>query len=219
MSRIVSLVNTKGGVGRSTIALGLAATFAGSLRTLLVDTDPQKSASEIAQWPTDVQFDHVRLRSAETMDVLLPKLSYDLVIVDTPQGYGFPQRDSAIRNSDLVLVPTQPSPLDLRGTLRTVSDLLAPAEVPHRVLLNKTSGRQTPDSSAIERFLPQAQLPFMRTIVRKHKALMNSEGWEAVLSVTPSRMSTPAILNFGALAVEVLALLGTEMRRLSPSSV
>ncbi len=64
---IISLVNVKGGVGKTTTAVNLGAGFAGSgLRVLLVDLDPQGSASYSLGVDTDqVDFSSVDLLFGE----------------------------------------------------------------------------------------------------------------------------------------------------------
>ena len=64
---IISLVNVKGGVGKTTTAVNLGAGFAGSgLRVLLVDLDPQGSASYSVGVDTDqVEFSSVDLLVGE----------------------------------------------------------------------------------------------------------------------------------------------------------
>ncbi|WP_251951710.1 ParA family partition ATPase [Salinibacter ruber] len=118
MPIVISSIHSKGGVGKSTVALSIAdALHRDGSSVLVLDTDPQGTASE---W-TQAQ-DHrgpmvIGAPSAEKIEHELDQLgaSYDAVVVDgSAQLKG--ATGSIIRISDLVLIPIQPSPADIWAT-------------------------------------------------------------------------------------------------------
>jgi len=124
---IISVVNQKGGVGKTTVAINLAAMLSrNNFNLVLLDTDPQGSAT---QWH-DVEEnqaievihhpDPVRPADIET---LLHR--YDHIVIDAPPAIGEISR-SVLAVSDLVIVPLSPSPLDIWscwGTLEMISEV------------------------------------------------------------------------------------------------
>lgn len=145
MARVVSVVQEKGGVGKTTTTMSLAAICAEAAKTLVVDIDPQGSASWWASNAGDrLPFDF----TSEVDPSILARLHdiatnrYDVIFVDTPgslDGRGI--LDQVLRTSDYVIVPTEPAALALQPLIRTVRTLIIPAEVPYRVLVNKVDGR------------------------------------------------------------------------------
>jgi chromosome partitioning protein len=134
----ISLIGQKGGVGKTTIAVGLAvaAALAGHA-TAIIDLDPQASA---AKWkdrradenPAVVLTQASRLKQA--MDTARTG-GVDFVFIDTA-GRKDDSALNAARMSDLVLIPTRPSILEVE-TLPEVNDLLRLAGSPPAfVLLN-----------------------------------------------------------------------------------
>ena len=122
----VSFVHTKGGVGKTTSAIMVAAAAARRGRVVEVfDADPQGSASRwadiAAQRGDDLPFP-VRYVSASELNQL-PGSGSVLQIIDTPPG----EADSiqaAIDTADLVVIPSGASPMDIDRvwpTLDTVS--------------------------------------------------------------------------------------------------
>ncbi len=113
--KVLSVLNQKGGVGKTTIAVNLADAFHRSgIKTMLVDSDPQGSARD---WHSQSEggngFAVIGL-DRDTLATDLPRIvgDHELVVID-----GAPQitklAAAAIKISDLIIIPVQPSPYDL----------------------------------------------------------------------------------------------------------
>ena len=115
MPKVIAILNQKGGVGKTTLAVHIATALARSKRTvLLLDADPQASALDWAAARHGEPLFPVVGLPKNSIHKELPALAgnFDFVIIDgPPRVYNVAQ--SAIMASDLVLVPVQPSPYDV----------------------------------------------------------------------------------------------------------
>ncbi|WP_367715085.1 ParA family partition ATPase [Nitratireductor sp. GISD-1A_MAKvit] len=114
---IVALLNQKGGVGKTTLALHLAGEWAGrGKRVTLIDADPQGSALDWSERRGHEglprTFGIVGL-ARDTLHREAPELARDAdtIVIDGPPRVAGLMR-SALLAADLVLIPVQPSPFD-----------------------------------------------------------------------------------------------------------
>lgn len=115
---IIALLNQKGGVGKTTLAMHLAAELTDLHReVMVVDADPQGSALDWAQARQKAGlprlFGVVGL-ARETLHQEVPEIARSVhhVVIDGPPRVTALAR-SAILAADLVLIPVQPSPYDV----------------------------------------------------------------------------------------------------------
>lgn len=113
MSKIVAFINQKGGVGKTTTATNVASQLHHNGESvLLVDMDPQASASTWSAEQVEDTFPVIQMGKNLVRD--LPRISrgYDWVVLD-----GAPQVSllaaEAVKVSDVVIIPSTPSPYDI----------------------------------------------------------------------------------------------------------
>ncbi|QSX74354.1 ParA family protein [Lysobacter arenosi] len=123
--KTVLVASSKGGVGKTTIATHIAAQSAiDGLRTALVDADPQESSTRWAQRralldSAVLPLDGTRRKAWRKQ---LPDDTQRLVI-DAPAGAMADDLDSFLDQADAILVPIQPSALDIDATVPFLDSL------------------------------------------------------------------------------------------------
>lgn len=141
---------SKGGVGKTTLCAALssfASTAGKKKKVAIIDLDPQGS---LVTWWNQRQAESPELIEATAGDLkeVLEKATaagYDYVFIDTPPGH-MKTIETGISNADYVLVPCQPSPLDIAAigdTLSAIEELGKPfAFVMNRVIARTRIGEQ-----------------------------------------------------------------------------
>jgi chromosome partitioning protein len=166
---IVSFLNQKGGVGKTTLALNVAGVLARKCKVLVIDADPQGSALDWAAARRDKPPFVVigQPRSTIHRDIKDIAKGYQHVVIDGPPRVTELAR-SIIMASDLVVVPIQPSPydvwaagevVDLIKEARTFKPDLKAVFAVNRKVMNTAIGRD------VKKALKAFDLPVLETVV------------------------------------------------------
>lgn len=175
----IAVANLKGGVGKTTTAVMLAEVAAEGLGSaLLVDADPQGSAMAWADAAADegvgLRANTVALPTADLarrLDGIAG--SYGAVVVDTPPG-GLAIVEAAARVADVVIVPCQPTLLDL-DRLRVTLDVVTDAGRAAVVLLTRAR-TGTRALAGTREALEAAELPVLEASIPQREALAAAYG-------------------------------------------
>jgi chromosome partitioning protein len=141
MGHAITFAQQKGGAGKTTVLAHLAAAWAAAGRTVaVIDLDPQRSLTRWAGLRDDPAIAVVESKDYRAgSDIKAAKKTYDFVLVDCP-GAASSLLESAIRESDLVIAPCQPSVMDV-WALETVIATAKRLKRPIRILLNRMPAR------------------------------------------------------------------------------
>ena len=148
--RILALASQKGGSGKTTLSghLAVQAQMAGAGPVVLIDIDPQGSLADWwnereAEFPAFAQTTVARL--AADLEILRQQ-GFKLAVIDTPPAITMAIQ-SVISVAELIVVPTRPSPHDLRAVGATV-DLCERAGKPLIFVVNAATPKARITSEA-----------------------------------------------------------------------
>lgn len=124
--RTIAIISQKGGAGKTTLAVHLAAAAAAAdWLSLIVDTDPQATASRWSEWRRGGEPEVVDCGAPSLLAGKLSKaqdLGAELVVIDTPPHADAMARQAA-KLADLILVPCRPKAFDL-AAIEATSELV-----------------------------------------------------------------------------------------------
>lgn len=171
MPKIVAIINGKGGVGKTTTAINLAAVFSEKSRVLLVDADPQRSAGWwLERSQEGMGFELVEETNPNLLSRLRKIEGYELVIVDTPPALRSQALAAVLESADYVVLPTPCAPMDLAALIETVQKAVLPMAVAHRVLLTKVDSRSLKEALEAQNMLLELGIAAFHAFVRAYKA-------------------------------------------------
>jgi chromosome partitioning protein len=173
---IVSIVNQKGGTGKSTVATNLAVCFAiDKKKVFLIDADPQKTALD---WHADRPKD---MAQVEAMGLPIKTLhreiepfrkKYEIIIIDGGCRVNATAR-AAIMVSDFVIIPTLPSKPDILSTQdffkNVIEEVSAIKDIEGAILINQLQ-TGTVVSRKSEEYLKNLSYPLFKTILHQYVA-------------------------------------------------
>ena len=109
----IMVINQKGGSGKTTIAVNLAAYCAQrGYQTTLMDLDPQESS---AQWLSVRPISKSKINGSKQFNKTLKKGKNRVVIYDVPAAIHGSRLENYIKKANMVVVPVMPSPIDMRA--------------------------------------------------------------------------------------------------------
>jgi chromosome partitioning protein len=209
MPKVVAILNQKGGVGKTTLAVHIATALARAGRkVLLLDSDPQGSSLDWAAARHGEPLFPVVGLPKSSIHKELPNLAkdYDVVLIDGPPRV-YDVARSAIMASDLVLVPVQPSPYDVWAAKEIIDLLneagvykptLKKAFVINRKIINTAIGRDVAEA------LSEYPISVLKTTIGQRVAFAESATQGLTVYELDPDMRASQEMNQLALEVEEL---------------
>jgi chromosome partitioning protein len=204
---VITVAQQKGGAGKTTLAAHLAAAWAGAgKKVALVDIDPQASLSawyktreeSLGAGETGIDFAAITGWRVQG-EVERRARDHDIVLIDGPP-HAETEARIAVRSAKLVLVPVQPSPMDVWATKPTL-DLARTEKVTAMLVLNRVPPRANLTDAMIEK-LELLKTAVAQTRIGNRVALATAlfEG----RGITETARGTRAAEEITALADEIL---------------
>lgn len=167
----ITVINVKGGCGKTTIATNLASAYAKlNVKTALLDYDSQASSMhwlksrppEAAKVHGVPAYRNNRTCVTRSWQLSLPEKT-ERVIIDTPPGLKGLDLIDQLRESNTILVPVLPSSIDIHATTSFITDLhmivkLCPVNTRLFIICNRVKAN-TLAANALEQFLQTLDIP------------------------------------------------------------
>jgi chromosome partitioning protein len=165
---IITITALKGGVGKTTTSIHLAAYLQQHAPTLLIDADRNRSA---LVWSREEKLPFMVASQAGATAIVG---KYTHIITDTQARPEREELQDLVASSDLLIIPTTPNHLDLDTTIKS-TELLETWGAKYKVLLTQVDSRTKTGRNA-RAILEEAKLPLFRTDIPLLVAFERSSG-------------------------------------------
>ena len=210
MSYIITIINQKGGVGKSTIALNLAAALTNNnCSVFVIDADPQGTLSmwagvRLRQTPSKINTD-ITITEKPWLPEDILKLTqppnYDFIIIDCGPANNKVTKATLVV-SKLALIPISPSPLDIdsvRATIKLIQQGTVRGAVKLKAYLlisKKIVGTNL--AKEVRQACQVLRLPILKTEISQRIALCESAiTGQSVFEYASTSLATKEFINLG----------------------
>ena len=212
--QILAVGNLKGGVGKSTLAVNLAAELASKRRVHVVDADAQESVIEWHSMSNGLPFTCEALPLDDPADASqwiarIMAARADLVVVDLPPHTGAATA-AALILADLVLIPIAPSSLDIRAASKALEMLGEAREArgdgkPAALLIPSKVDRRTAAGREVEAALHEMGEPVGPAIGLRSAFVDSATAGAWIGSYAPRSVAHQEIATLAAVVARVLS--------------
>lgn len=168
---ILAITNLKGGVAKTTTAVHFAEYLRQFGETILVDSDPNRSAIAWAGRanPKDGSFRVIN-------EIQLARYSGQACayVIDTKARPDADDLKALVDTATLIVLPTTTSGDDLRVTAQTAQLLAGVGSRRHRALITKASTQGIGDVAEAQKFMEAEGLPVFQHWIRQYKAYQHA---------------------------------------------
>jgi chromosome partitioning protein len=211
----IAVANQKGGVGKTTTALSLAAAIEDSSGSVVVfDADPQQSAAEIAA-AGSLPFTVRRALSTAEMLAIRDVRGPDTILVDLPGNLeDTPILGEVLAASDFAIIPVVPERAAIAPTRRT-AQVVTDARLPYKILFNLVDPlRGAGPVEQLRGLLDELGLPYFTSFIRRYVAHPQSQlDGLPVTAYRGDRSWRAAVDDVRRVQVELLIELGRLVER------
>lgn len=195
---IITVASFKGGVGKTTTAVHLAAYLHFQAATLLVDGDQNRSAMTWAQ-PGKLPFKVVT-------DMQMAKYirQHEHIVIDTQARPSRPDLEELADSCDLLILPTTPKALDLDALLRTV-DVLKDLKANFKVLLTIVPPLPSRADEEARVLFQQEEIPYFQSSIRRLVAFERAPLEGVIVRDYADPRAAVAWAGYESLGLEVLS--------------
>ena len=159
---LITVAGFKGGIGKTTTAVHLACYLSGLGKTLLVDGDPNRSATG---WSKRGEGDSFPFKVVDLMQAALYSPKYEHIVIDTAARPDQNELEALADGCNLLVLPTTPDALAVDALLQTVDLLQDKIRDRYRILL--TMVHPKPVKMAEQAREALAEVPLFDTEIRR----------------------------------------------------
>ncbi len=205
---VMAVINQKGGAGKTTLCMNLAAGLAQRGDTVVIDLDPQGSSRQWASmgsapFPATVKQMPGHWSASTLRQNFRP---YSHLVLDCPPSLESQASLQALRACDVALIPVLPSPIDLWASMKLPQEIEEVRKVNPGIRACLVLNQVEPGSalsSAMQEALVEFGLPVLKTGVRR-RAVYRSAALEGISVYQMGRRGAAAAAEMDALISEVI---------------